>query len=331
MKKHVNYIDYLRVFAIMAVTLIHCLPAEGAELSAGGEYFVQALHSCLNFAVPVFVMITGALMLDRDESVKKTMQRTLRLLVVLFIFGTAASWLEYFFNSREPLGALKSAVLSVFGGNSWSFTWFLYMLIGVYLTLPLFRLFATGAKDDVIKYILVVLFIMNSVIPCINGFSGKTVIDFYLPVNSVYALYLLLGYYIARRRSNPAPAAVCAAVIAVCAGLFALALFLRPTREFERMDYICGYASPITVVMVWAVFTLVKRLNTSPAIIRLIARNSFGIYLIHCFYIHIAEYILDMEKSLSVMPVMFIAVFSLSLVTSMALNKIQSALNIHLI
>lgn len=60
-------IDFLRVVAIVAVVCVHSLPVP--IISGGGGFFASAaIGSLSKIGVPLFLIITGYLMLDRDYS-----------------------------------------------------------------------------------------------------------------------------------------------------------------------------------------------------------------------------------------------------------------------
>ncbi len=322
-KTYFPFIDWLKAVAILAVVLLHCLPGENAALTGRSVYFAQLIHGCCNFAVPVFVMVTGAVLLNREESLRKTLRRTARLALALLIFGWAAAFLEAYFQSRALAASMGQAVLRLLGGESWSFTWFLYMMIGVYLMLPLFRIFVKNATDAALIYVMAALFVFNSIIPAINGLAGRTVLDFSLPVGSVYALYLLLGYYFQHRLRQAPPAWLCVGGICLCIAVFAVLMPGNSVAEFETLGWLAGYAPPAAAVLACAVFLLAKLVNTAGAGIRIIAQNSFGIYLIHCFYINASRYLLRLPEGLAITPPLFICVFSLALASSAALRKIR--------
>ena len=98
--------------------------------------------SLSRFAVPVFVMISGALLLDEDHiySAEKNKRRILRM-VRFFVFWS----LVYCVGFQMVLPVLKHEpfdlplfLRSFFSGSF--HLWFCYMIVGLYLILPLLRL-----------------------------------------------------------------------------------------------------------------------------------------------------------------------------------------------
>ena len=200
MEKRINSIVLMRAAAIMMVVLIHCLP----DLSRGGlresEKIITAfIHGAMNCGVPLFLMITGALLLHRRESIEKTLKRTLRIAAVLLVFGFIMCLTEFAVTYGFSPAMLSSSVLAVLSGQTWDVMWYLYMLIGVYLVMPALSTFVNCCDRKTHLYILAVLFVFNFVIASLNRQFGK-IIGFYLPCGAASVFYVLLGDYLFRRK-----------------------------------------------------------------------------------------------------------------------------------
>ena len=75
MNKRILFIDCLRIFAIFGVILIH-VTAEGLNGNIIDSFFLQnAFINCLvhSYSVPIFVTISGFLLLDNKNFNYKTM------------------------------------------------------------------------------------------------------------------------------------------------------------------------------------------------------------------------------------------------------------------
>ena len=71
-RKRVIYLDYLRILATFSVVVLHVAaqnwydtPIQSAEWKIYNFY-----NSCVRWAVPAFVMISGALFLDPDKKIR---------------------------------------------------------------------------------------------------------------------------------------------------------------------------------------------------------------------------------------------------------------------
>lgn len=115
------------------------------------------------WAVPVFLMITGALLLNPEKNIsyKKCFLYARRVLLALALFGTVFA-LFMMVGSRQPIN-IGQALLQVFEGKSFAHLWYLYILIGIYLTLPVFRSYITKASKTELSMLLLVIFVFDFV------------------------------------------------------------------------------------------------------------------------------------------------------------------------
>ena len=98
-KNRILSYDILRILAILAVVMIHTSCQGFYTLPVNTTSFKTSLllDSLSRFAVPIFVMISGALMLDetKDLSSKKIFKKTLTLFIALcvwsFVYSVAYS------------------------------------------------------------------------------------------------------------------------------------------------------------------------------------------------------------------------------------------------
>ena len=323
MKNKIGSISLIRTLAILGVVLIHSLPNQNQiELDLFSARIVTFISSILRWTVPAFVMITGALLLPRCENYKKCIKRAGRIFVALLVFGFVMAALQNVFESGFTRNTMLLSLKDVVSGNTWDVMWYLYMVIGLYLFMPIVSIFVKHADKREIQYILVLLFVFTSVIEIVNKMVPHAV-GFYLPVDSVYLFYLLAGYYIFTYRPLVDKRMLWSILAVLAIVYFVLAYhFVR----FNTIEYLVGYKSPITVMLSLCVFGMLIDLNIDCKAVELISDNAFGIYLTHCFYIHILDkvfgvYTLPYSKVALLIPV-YVAVVFASLATSMVLRKI---------
>ena len=122
------------------------------------------------WAVPVFLMITGALLLnpEKDITYKKCFLYARRILLALVLFGTTFA-LVMMVGSHQPIN-IGQALLQVFEDKSFAHLWYLYILIGLYLTLPVIKGFINSASRETLGTLLLVLFVFDF----IADYSGRS-------------------------------------------------------------------------------------------------------------------------------------------------------------
>lgn len=166
MKKRIVWLDYARSFAIFSVVVIHSLEMvykmDFADLMKIGE--VSLLFRDIVFAfgrtgVPIFLALTGFLLLDRDfstsEKIIKFYKRNLLPLwlttviwiVIYFVAGVAKGTME-----PDYIGLLKDVLFlrTYLMGHMW----YMPMIIGMYVALP----FVSNAVKNISSKVLAIPF-----------------------------------------------------------------------------------------------------------------------------------------------------------------------------
>ena len=166
-----KHFEHIRAFSVLAVITIHTMYSALLQFGEGALVAEKILYRCVMnmmwWAVPCFLMMTGSLLLDSNRKVplKKLYRKyILRMLLVLLIFGGAFSWMELFFDSRIlELRQILQVAYNVLTGNTWAHMWYIYCLLGLYVLLPMYKIFADYASDEQLKYILAILFLFESI------------------------------------------------------------------------------------------------------------------------------------------------------------------------
>jgi len=168
-KERIISFDFLRIFAALAVIIMH-IPSLG----------VPIFNAFSRFAVPIFFMMSGALMLDESKNItfKIIFKKIFNFVVMLFVwnFIYALSFgilLPIYYNKQISLsGVFKQLVL----GNY--HLWFLYALIGLYLITPILRLFVKKENISCLLYLVLLAVIFTFLPQTINIISNK-----FLPIS----------------------------------------------------------------------------------------------------------------------------------------------------
>ena len=86
---------------------------------------------------------------------------------------------------------IPNAVINVIQGETWAHLWYLYCLLGIYITFPIWNMISKNASEREFKYILIILFIFASIIKTLNtmGFN----IGFYNHISNIYPFWFLCG------------------------------------------------------------------------------------------------------------------------------------------
>lgn len=284
-------ISFLRVFATVAVVISHAWStlAENPDmfvLTATEKITFEIGYNLLKWAVPVFYMITGALMLrkDRDITIGECICKyAKRMLLALLIFGIPYAMMISFFATRTiTLSMIPQALIRVINGESFSHLWYLYTMIGIYLALPFIKLFVSHASRQIFQYTLVVMFIFNFCFKLINGLAGLDIAFEYL-LNGSSLFYMLLGYYVCYENPKWANSHW----ISLGMIMFSSAVIVLASGENGALEFVMSYDSPVAVLMATGFFALgIKSKRKETDTLWKLDRMCFGVYLVHPLFIH---------------------------------------------
>lgn len=290
-KERTGYLDALRAVSICAVILVH-LSATGYQIAPEGSS-ARAICWCYDllsrFAVPVFVMISGAIFLNPDRTVTfKTLLRRYipRLLRTFLLWSMGFALLQSageqpLFSAAYWLSVLRKTVTGHYH------MWYLYMIMGLYLAVPFLRPLA--ANEKLLKQFILISFLLGSVpqllylIPAAGAVIREVVERADISFFAGYAGYFCLGYYLHSaqipKRSVVALAALAVVLMTAMAVLGVQAGLTEPLLR-EKMPHIFVYSA--------AVFLIFKeyagRIRRSAALHKLIEKLAFcslGMYLVH--------------------------------------------------
>lgn len=135
-RRRVIYFDILRIVAIFFVVFVHLAAQHWADVDVSSRaWFAFNLYCTTGkWSVPIFVMISGALFLGRDVSISSILKKNVARIATVFLFWSGCYALIDLVFRHAPL----SVVLSQFITGHYHL-WFLYMIVGLYLLIPLLR------------------------------------------------------------------------------------------------------------------------------------------------------------------------------------------------
>ena len=329
------WISRLRIVATLAVIWLHTNGTIWGNqdlfaLTYGQIRFFAVNYYLMCWAVPVFFMLTGCLLLNNRKSI--TLHDCLfkyvrRVLLALLLFGAFYSLIIIVSEGERGWLVIPKTFMGVMTGKTFSHLWYCYELIGIYLILPIVKGFADNAKEEVLKYCLAVLLAFDFIIPFIGTIIGER-INFYIPL-SYSMFYVLCGNWLNTRRSLKNWMLVM--VGTVMALTMAAVAYMNP---IENNPYI-GYNSPLVAMLAISVFsifnnTLKSGSDYSPKFMDkqwTFDRLCFGVYLLHPLFIQVLYRVIGFTPiSFKVYQigtvVIWIIVTAVSFATSWILSKI---------
>lgn len=283
----IAYLDYLRLFAAFSVVVLHTAAQnwyinDKTELKTLNWLVFNFYHTVVRWAVPVFVMISGALFLGRNIPVKKIFGKYIFRLLLAFLF-----WNYIYVICRND-----NYIFILIGEPH---MWFIPVMMGLYLFIPVFNQIVKNAT--LLKYVLRICAVLTFALPFIKRLfidfapffearilEGKIPEETHFFDNSflIYALYFLLGYYISKTDFSLKTRKLIYIIGFIS---FSSTFFLQLRHSFTRgiasgIYYNSGYLNIFLQSV--AVFTWFKytRFRESALIARL-AGCCFTVYLTH--------------------------------------------------
>lgn len=216
------HLDALRILAIVLVVFNHS-PAFSfpsyAATPAFAYYGMLVLDICCKMAVPLFFMISGALLFGRDESMSRLFsKRVMRFLIVIVAYGVLQYGFFIWTTHGEMLWSWKLLVRAIYSG--WpvsndpvgypSAIWFLYGYLAMLLVLPFLRAMVRHLRDCDYLYLFALQIILVALLPSVmdtiygvnlSAGEGRSRCCSYIPFFGFcsYIIYMLLGYFLEHR------------------------------------------------------------------------------------------------------------------------------------
>ena len=140
----VYFLDYVRAVACFMVILVHCiepfyLNGEGTYIASRSDtLWVTCINSLLRIAVPLFVMTSSYLRLPlRGDTASFFRRRAERVVIPFAVWSILYAVVPMWGSGGEVdiTGNFESLALNFMWQSG--HLWFVYMIIGVYLTMPI--------------------------------------------------------------------------------------------------------------------------------------------------------------------------------------------------
>lgn len=204
--KYIFNADLVRVLAIFGVVGIHLLsPISSRPDFFGGTFWWLTYLASVLFraSVPLFMMLSGYLILAKDLTVKQTLSRVVnRILIPLIAFYFIYHGYTFVASVlREDPYYFADLVVNL-AKNTYSYLYFLVVLVFLYLLSPMFRLIFVS-KDKLLPGFIIGLFFLNAILLTFIRYllfrEGEVLNAFTLWL--VWIGYFLFGYWF--RKNNP--------------------------------------------------------------------------------------------------------------------------------
>lgn len=300
MKERLTYFDVLRAIALILVVFIHVSTYFwlGKDTSSVGWEIANFYDVIAHCAVPIFVMIAGAELLKKDsksisESLKCKIIYSIRITIVWSILYVLPQFF-YLLNTNNLTNAsLVELFENIVKGHY--HLWYMHMIIGLYVIVPILRAIT---KDLVItKFYIALAFVFSVLVPSIASIFSLTTLknffaDFHIYIGNGYVLFFLLGYYLSKVSLD---GKTIKGIYLVSIASTLLHIFLQTEYNANSSDPVWLPDSIYRFFTTIAIFVFIKTKDLKNKIIEnkyihSVAKNAFGVYLVHAFVLEKMKY-----------------------------------------
>ena len=351
--KRISFLDYIRVFACFLVILVHASEnyygAEGASDMAGPQSFlaneanrlwVSVYDGFARMSVPLFMIVSAYLLVPMKKGMTSWqfyIRRFARILPPFVIFMILYSTLPLLWGQIDADTSLKdlSRLLLNFPTLAGHF-WFMYPLISLYLFIPIISPWLEKATAREERF-FIGLFLLSTCMPYLNRFCGEVWGQCFwnqyhmLWYFSGYLGYLVLAHYIrVHLKWNRSKRMTVGLISMIIGAVWTIASFyiqavpgiVHSTPEIELGWAFCTINCVILTAGTFLMFTCID-VAKPPRFIEDLSNLSFGIYLIHIFWIGLWVSLFKQDLALptvAAIPCISIATFVSSYITGKILS-----------
>ncbi|WP_294346322.1 acyltransferase family protein [uncultured Sphingobacterium sp.] len=326
-QQRIVWVDLLRFIAIIMVIAIHCADpfnvSPEARSNPDFNYWGSIYGSVLRACVPIFVMITGGLLLPVKMNIGEFYRKRLLRIAVPFLLWSVLynlfPWITgvlglsstiisevFAYAPKDAAQTFKSALVQIslipIKFNVYTVPmWYIYMLIGLYLYMPFFSAWVEKSTPGQRK-VFFVIWLCTLFLPYAYSFYSKELfgLSAWNSFGTFYYFagfngYLLLGYVLTQNFKTWSLSKTLFISVPLFSIGYTITFFgfkwmvANPNSNEEQVELFFLYCSPQVLMMTLAIFLLVRTFTLKSTKWRNVFSNitkcGFGIYLVHYFVV----------------------------------------------
>lgn len=329
MKQRIYYLDLLRCIAILMVILLHSISTFlNPKLYGSASYFpFLTVNAFTRIGVPIFLMISGALLLSSESAsdMGKFYKKRIPHLLIPLLFWNAAYFVYNYLMGQQVFDPALLFSKALVSGTKYHL-WYMYTMLAIYLVVPFLKIIADRCTDRQLWWLVLLMTFGTTVRPFIN-ITTPLYLYLFDPLFNGYIGCFMLGYVLSRVKRTKLNV-----IISAAAGVFGLlfsVIYHHLHSSADKLDLslnngfsLCHYA------LAASVFLLVKFIFETEAplagAVALLSKCSFGMYLIHVAVIELTRRFIMIDSTPIIVSCYIFAVCSaLSFAVALVLSKIK--------
>ena len=319
--------DILRVVAMVMVITIHVsnVYSRSFGIISNKSFFISLVFNTFSrVSVPIFLMISGALLLNREFNLKKYLKRLFKFIVLIIVWDIIYLVWEYLY-----LGVTYNNLYKLIFEPYRAHLWFLYTILILYAIQPILRKLLLKS-NSIIKTILLIMWILFST----GSMISHTLAQYFTLFS--YIGFFVLGKYLYDYVKSKDLRKYNILLIITMIICFTISIILNYKSSIKyNMFYnlYFAYRTPFIIVSSFAFYTLIISNYIKDDLNKIIMKLSdlsLGVYLIHGIFLDITVkmFLYPSINSLIGIPLFTIIIFICSITCVFILKKIKIIDNI---
>ena len=234
-------------------------------------------------------MISGALLLPITKPTRQFISRRMTRIIIPLVAWTIIYIAIYTFMAQSDVTDIFFQIINIPIGSTIGFVqgWYLYLLIGVYLFLPIINSWLKeNSQKRALYYIVPWGIVMSS--PYIIAIFGNFNPDTFAPFAGYFG-YVILGYYLHNHPLQPNSAyrkITFASIVILISGILPAIMYFTEIPDYDTYHQIIyNYLSISTVIMCAFIYVFIQNHHKIGHLVYKAVKSfselSFGIYLIN--------------------------------------------------
>ena len=314
--------DFLRIISMYFVVVIHVsnVYSRSFGIISNTSFFISlCFNTIARISVPIFLMISGALLLERDFNKKKYFTRLGKYLFFIVLWDIIYLIWEYFF-----LGITYNNLFRLFLEPYRAHLWFLYTIIIIYAIQPLLKIL----HDKTPKLLKVICWILWILFCCISYQ--------YYKIAEIFTIFTYIGFFILGKilydfvKNNDCKKYSFFFIICFLFGI-SVCVYLNYTYSIQKnlfYNLFFAYRFPFMILAACAFYMFVLSIykkETMGKFMLMLSDVSLGVYFIHGVFLDITVKLFSYVNIPSIIgiPIFSFIVFVCSVITTYLLLKVK--------
>ena len=290
MRKRDYRLDLLRVISMIMVVIIHianyyCRAFN--DINKISYFGALTFNTISRVSVPFFFMISGATLVSKKYDKSKNKDRIIKKIITLIVITIIYYiWDKYYMNK-------DIIIISLFSKPERKLLWFMYAIIGIYISLPFIKCMVDKMDKEEDKLFIILWLMFNGILKGLN--IGTT---YLIPIISgtYYLGYFIIGHmiikyynYIKKNKNNKLLliTTITPIIIVIVSTYF---ISINNGKHYTKLLTYSNVLIMITSISSF-IFLYFNLVDEEKKIISKLSNLSFGIYLFHAI---ILDYIMKL-------------------------------------